>query len=62
MIEAERPRSRRPCHRPPMRTKITSDAACEVPGVPTRAVPLWMTDEQTTAQMVADALSLAGVA
>jgi LPPG:FO 2-phospho-L-lactate transferase len=39
----------------------SSDAGAEVPGVPTRAVPLWMTDEQTTAQMVKDALALAGV-
>jgi len=39
----------------------SSDAGTEVPGVPTRAVPLWMTDEQTTAQMVKDALALAGV-
>ncbi|GAA0488806.1 2-phospho-L-lactate transferase [Paractinoplanes deccanensis] len=40
----------------------TSDAGAEVPGVATRAVPLWMSSEQATAQMVADALSLAGVA
>jgi LPPG:FO 2-phospho-L-lactate transferase len=39
----------------------TSDAGTTVPRVPTRAVPLWMTDEQTTAQMVKDALALAGV-
>jgi LPPG:FO 2-phospho-L-lactate transferase len=39
----------------------STDAATEVPGVAVRAVPLWMTDEQTTAQMVRDALSLAGV-
>ena len=39
----------------------TSDAAAEVPGVRTRAVPLWMKDEQLTARMVADALDLAGV-
>jgi len=38
-----------------------SDAGAEVPGVTTRAVPLWMTDEQTTARMVADALELGGV-
>ncbi|MFG1990135.1 2-phospho-L-lactate transferase [Actinoplanes sp. NPDC048988] len=40
----------------------SSDAGAEVPGVPTRAVPLWMSSEEATAQMVADALSLAGVA
>ena len=40
----------------------TSDAATEVAGVPTRAVPLWMSSEEATAQMVKDALSLAGVA
>jgi LPPG:FO 2-phospho-L-lactate transferase len=40
----------------------SSDAGAEVPGVTTRAVPLWMTDEQTTATMVADALEVAGVA
>jgi LPPG:FO 2-phospho-L-lactate transferase len=40
----------------------TTDAGAEVPGVSTRAVPLWMTSEQASAQMVADALSLAGVA
>ena len=39
----------------------TSDAGVDVPGVATRAVPLWMTDDQTTARMVADALALAGV-
>jgi LPPG:FO 2-phospho-L-lactate transferase len=38
----------------------SSDAGAEVAGVATRAVPLWMTDEATTAQMVRDALSLAG--
>jgi LPPG:FO 2-phospho-L-lactate transferase len=37
------------------------DEATEVAGVATRAVPLWMTDERTTAKMVADALSLGGV-
>ncbi|MEV6346966.1 2-phospho-L-lactate transferase [Actinoplanes sp. NPDC051851] len=36
----------------------TSDAGAEVPGVTTRAVPLWMKDEATTARMVADALEL----
>ncbi|SNY28542.1 2-phospho-L-lactate transferase [Paractinoplanes atraurantiacus] len=40
----------------------SSDAGAEVPGVTTRAVPLWMSSEETTAQMVADALALAGVA
>ncbi|BFU46845.1 2-phospho-L-lactate transferase [Krasilnikovia sp. MM14-A1004] len=39
----------------------TSDANTEVPGVRTRAVPLWMRDEQATAAMVAAALELAGV-
>jgi len=39
----------------------TSDAGVEVPGVATRAVPLWMTDDQTTARMAAAALALAGV-
>ncbi|GAB1689544.1 2-phospho-L-lactate transferase [Krasilnikovia sp. M28-CT-15] len=39
----------------------TSDADTEVPGVRTRAVPLWMRDEQATAAMVAAALELAGV-
>lgn len=38
-----------------------SDAGAEVPGVTTRAVPLWMTDEQATARMVAAALELGGV-
>jgi LPPG:FO 2-phospho-L-lactate transferase len=40
----------------------TTDTDASVPGVPTRAVPLWMSSEEATAQMVADALSLAGVA
>jgi LPPG:FO 2-phospho-L-lactate transferase len=40
----------------------TSDAATEVPGVPTSAVPLWMSSEEATAQMVKDALALARVA
>ncbi len=40
----------------------TSDAGAEVPGVTTRAVPLWMSDEATTAKMVADALEVAGLA
>jgi LPPG:FO 2-phospho-L-lactate transferase len=39
-----------------------SDAGAAVPGVNTRAVPLWMTDENATAAMVASALELAGVA
>jgi LPPG:FO 2-phospho-L-lactate transferase len=39
----------------------TTDAAATVPGVPTRAVPLWMSSEEATAQMVAEALTLAGV-
>ncbi|WP_328465371.1 2-phospho-L-lactate transferase [Actinoplanes sp. NBC_00393] len=39
-----------------------SDAGAEVPGVTTRAVPLWMRDEQATAAMVAAALELGGVA
>jgi LPPG:FO 2-phospho-L-lactate transferase len=39
-----------------------SDAGAEVPGVSTRAVPLWMRDEQATAAMVAAALELGGVA
>ncbi|MFC7531382.1 2-phospho-L-lactate transferase [Actinoplanes sp. GCM10030250] len=38
-----------------------SDAGAEVPGVATRAVPLWMRDEQATAQMVADALKIGGI-
>jgi LPPG:FO 2-phospho-L-lactate transferase len=40
----------------------SSDEGATVPGVTTRAVPLWMTDEDTTAKMVEEALSLAGVA
>ncbi|GID96048.1 2-phospho-L-lactate transferase [Amorphoplanes digitatis] len=40
----------------------TADEATEVPGVTTRAVPLWMTDEDATAAMVAHALELAEVA
>jgi LPPG:FO 2-phospho-L-lactate transferase len=39
-----------------------SDVGAAVPGVKTRAVPLWMTDEDATAAMVASALELAGVA
>jgi LPPG:FO 2-phospho-L-lactate transferase len=38
----------------------TSDAGTEVPGVTTRAVPLWMTDEEATAEMVRRALEVAG--
>ncbi|MEV4277049.1 2-phospho-L-lactate transferase [Actinoplanes xinjiangensis] len=37
----------------------TSDEDARVPGVRTRAVPLWMRDEDATARMVADALELA---
>ena len=40
----------------------TSDEGTAVPGVTTRAVPLWMTDEDRTAAMVTAALELAGVA
>jgi LPPG:FO 2-phospho-L-lactate transferase len=40
----------------------SSDDDTQVPGVPTRAVPLWMSSEEATAQMVRDALDLAGVA
>ncbi len=36
-----------------------TDAGAEVPGVRTRAVPLWMSSEEATVTMVADALSLA---
>jgi LPPG:FO 2-phospho-L-lactate transferase len=38
----------------------SSDAGADVPGVTTRAVPLWMTDEATTAKMVEQAIDLAG--
>jgi len=38
-----------------------SDTGAAVPGVKTKAVPLWMTDEDATAAMVAAALDLAGV-
>ncbi|GIE90561.1 2-phospho-L-lactate transferase [Actinoplanes regularis] len=38
----------------------SADAGVEIPGLTTRAVPLWMKDETTTARMVADALELAG--
>jgi LPPG:FO 2-phospho-L-lactate transferase len=37
------------------------DRGADVPGVTTRAVPLWMTDEDATAKMVEEALDLAGV-
>jgi LPPG:FO 2-phospho-L-lactate transferase len=40
----------------------TTDEGAIVPGVTTRAVPLWMTDEDATAKMVEEALDLAGVA
>lgn len=40
----------------------TTDAGANVPGVTTKALPLWMTDEDATAAMVAAALDLAGVA
>ena len=39
----------------------TADAGAQVPGVRVRAVPLMMTDEAATAQMVRAALALAGV-
>jgi LPPG:FO 2-phospho-L-lactate transferase len=39
-----------------------TDAGTEVAGVTTKAVPLWMSSEAATAQMVRDALSVAGVA
>ncbi len=35
-----------------------SDAGADVPGVTVRAVPLWMTDEATTAKMVEEAIDL----
>ena len=38
-----------------------SDASAAVPGVTVRAVPLWMTDEATTAKMVEEAIDLAGI-
>jgi LPPG:FO 2-phospho-L-lactate transferase len=40
----------------------TNDEGATVPGVTTRAVPLWMTDEDATAKMVEEALDVAGVA
>ena len=36
----------------------SSDAGAEVPGVTVRAVPLWMTDEQATTEMVRAAVDL----
>ncbi|MEU8237720.1 2-phospho-L-lactate transferase [Actinoplanes missouriensis] len=36
----------------------TTDDGVQIPGLRTRAVPLWMSDEQATATMVADALEL----
>ncbi|MEV4639159.1 2-phospho-L-lactate transferase [Actinoplanes sp. NPDC049548] len=38
------------------------DDGTDIPGVRTRAVPLWMKDEDATSAMVASALELAGVA
>ncbi|MEV8505230.1 2-phospho-L-lactate transferase [Actinoplanes sp. NPDC051475] len=40
----------------------TVDAGAEIEGVRTRAVPLWMKDEEATSAMVASALELARVA
>ncbi|MEV0457166.1 2-phospho-L-lactate transferase [Catellatospora methionotrophica] len=40
----------------------TADAATDVPGVRVAAVPLWMTDDDTTAAMVRAALQLGGLA
>jgi LPPG:FO 2-phospho-L-lactate transferase len=37
------------------------DEGASVPGITTRAVPLWMTDEDATAKMVAEAIDLAGL-
>jgi LPPG:FO 2-phospho-L-lactate transferase len=37
---------------------VTADPDAEVPGVRVRAVPLWMTDDETTTRMVAAALEL----
>jgi LPPG:FO 2-phospho-L-lactate transferase len=39
----------------------SSEKTVDVPGVTVRAVPLWMTDEQATARMVAEAITLSGV-
>jgi LPPG:FO 2-phospho-L-lactate transferase len=39
----------------------SADAGSDVPGVTTRAVPLWMTDEAATAKMVEEAIGLAGL-
>jgi LPPG:FO 2-phospho-L-lactate transferase len=38
----------------------SADAGADVPGVTTRAVPLWMTDESATAKMVEEAIDVAG--
>ena len=38
-----------------------ADAATKVNKVEVRATPLWMTDEKATAEMVSEALKLAGV-
>jgi len=38
-----------------------ADEGADVPGITIRAAPLWMTDEDATARMVAEALDLAGV-
>jgi LPPG:FO 2-phospho-L-lactate transferase len=38
----------------------SADEGAAVPGVATRAVPLWMTDEQATAKMAEEAINLAG--
>jgi LPPG:FO 2-phospho-L-lactate transferase len=40
----------------------SADEGASVPGITTRAVPLWMTDPDATAKMVAEAIDLAGVA
>jgi len=39
----------------------TADEGAAVPGVATRAVPLWMSSEEATVRMVVEALTLAGV-
>jgi LPPG:FO 2-phospho-L-lactate transferase len=39
----------------------TVDSAAEVPGVPVRPTPLWMSDDETTAAMVAVGLATVGV-
>ncbi|GLZ01101.1 2-phospho-L-lactate transferase [Actinoplanes sp. NBRC 103695] len=38
----------------------TTDQGADVPGVTTRAAPLWMTDEEATAKMVEEAIELSG--